>query len=249
MAASARQSDGVNVPETAMIKAAGLATRMRPITETKPKALIAVGGKPIIDHAIDRLVAVGVKRAVVNTHYFGDMLASHLAARRDIEIVLSPEPELLDSGGGIFRALPQLGEIFFVVNADVFWLDGTVPALTRLARRFDSAAMDGLLLMQRTVTAVGLDGPGDFMMDPAGLVRWRKETEIAPYFFTSIQLLHRRVFDGAPGGKFSLHPYWTRALEASRLYGIVHDGEWYHLETPKGLADVERRLASRRIER
>lgn len=239
----------MNVPETAMIKAAGLATRMRPITENKPKALIEVGGKPIIDHAIDRLVAVGVKRVVVNTHYLGDMLAAHLAARRDIEVALSPEPELLDSGGGIFQALPQLGEIFYVVNADVFWLDGAVPSLRRLAYAFDPSTMDGLLLMQRTVTAVGLDGPGDFIMDPAGQLRWRKETEIAPYFFTSIQVLHRRLFDDAPDGKFSLHPYWTRAIEAGRLYGIVHDGEWYHLETPKGLADVERRLASRRVER
>ncbi len=249
MAAHSGHGDGVTVPETAMIKAAGLATRMRPITEAMPKALIAVGSRPIIDHAIDRLVAVGVKRAVVNTHYLGDMLASHLAGRHDIEIVLSPEPELLDSGGGIFQALPRLGDVFYVINADVFWLNGTVPALVRLAREFDSAAMDGLLLMQRTVSAVGLDGPGDFTMDPLGQLRWRKETEIAPYFFTSIQILHRRIFDGAPGGKFSLHPYWTRAIEGARLYGIVHDGEWYHLETPKGLADVERRLASRRIER
>lgn len=239
----------MTVPETAMIKAAGLATRMRPITETMPKALIALGGRPIIDHAIDRLAAVGVKRIVVNTHYFADMLAGHLAARRDVEIVLSPEPELLDSGGGIFQALPQLGDTFYVVNADVFWLDGTMPALVRLARGFDPEGMDGLLLMQRTITAVGLDGPGDFQVDPMGRLRWRKETEIAPYFFTSIQILHQRLFDGAPGGKFSLHPYWTRAIEAGRLYGIVHDGEWYHLETPRGLAEVERRLASRRIER
>ena len=223
--------------------------RMRPITETMPKALIAVGGKPIIDHAIDRLAAVGVKRVVVNTHYKAEMLAEHLAARRDVEIVLSPEEELLDSGGGIFKALPELGETFYAINADVFWLDGTVPSLTRMARAFDPETMDGLLLMQRTVTAVGLDGPGDFMIDQAGQLRWRKETEIAPHYFTSIQLLHRRLFAGAPGGKFALAPYWTRAIAAGRLFGIVHDGEWYHLETPKGLAQVERRLASRRIER
>jgi N-acetyl-alpha-D-muramate 1-phosphate uridylyltransferase len=239
----------MTVPETAMLKAAGLATRMRPITETMPKALIAVGGKPIIDHAIDRLAAVGVKRVVVNIHYKGEMLAKHLAARSDVEIVLSPEAELLDSGGGVFQALPHLGDMFYVVNADVFWLDGTVPSLIRMARAFDPARMDGLLLLQRTVTAVGLDGPGDFAIDPLGQLRWRKETEIAPYFFTSIQLLNRRFFAGAPGGKFPLQPYWRRAIDAGRLFGIVHDGEWYHLETPKGLAQVERRLASRRIER
>jgi MurNAc alpha-1-phosphate uridylyltransferase len=239
----------MKVPETAMLKAAGLATRMRPITETIPKALIAVGGKPIIDHAIDRLAAAGVKRVVVNIHYKGEMLAEHLASRRDVEIVLSPETELLDSGGGIFQALPHLGDVFYVVNADVFWLDGAVPSLDRMARTFDPERMDGLLLLQRTVTAVGLDGPGDFIADPVGQLRWRKETEIAPYYFTSIQLLDRRFFSAAPGGKFPLSPYWTRAIEAGRLYGIVHDGEWYHLETPRGLDQVERRLASRRIER
>jgi N-acetyl-alpha-D-muramate 1-phosphate uridylyltransferase len=239
----------MNVPETAMIKAAGLATRMRPITETMPKALIALGGKPVIDHAIDRLAAAGVRRVVVNLHYKGAMLADHLAGRRDVEIVLSPEPELLDSGGGIFQALPHLGPIFYVINADVFWLDGTVAALIRLARGFDPRSMDGLLLLQRTVTAVGLDGPGDFMLNPIGQVRWRGETEIAPYFFTSIQVLHRRFFESAPGGRFPLHPYWHRAIEKGRLFGIVHDSEWYHLDTPKGLAQVERRLGSRRIER
>jgi MurNAc alpha-1-phosphate uridylyltransferase len=190
-----------------------------------------------------------VKRIVVNIHYMAEMLTAHLAARRDVEIVLSPEAELLDSGGGVYRALPQLGELFYVVNADVFWLDSTVPSLLRLARDFDGETMDGLLLLQRTVTAVGLDGPGDFIADPFGQLRWRQETEIAPYFFTSIQVLHRRFFDGAPGGKFPLRPYWNRAVEAGRLYGIVHDGEWYHLDTPKGLSRVEQRLASRRVER
>jgi N-acetyl-alpha-D-muramate 1-phosphate uridylyltransferase len=239
----------MTAPETAMIKAAGLGTRMRPITDAMPKALIAVGGKPVIDHALDRLVAVGVRRAVVNLHYKGEMLVAHLAARRDIEIVLSEEPELLDSGGGVFQALPRLGDTFYVVNADVFWLDGKAPSLERLARAFDPARMDGLLLLQRTVTAVGLDGPGDFMLDPIGALRWREESEIAPYYFAAIQLLHRRFFDGAPGGPFPIHPYWRRAIDRGRLFGLVHDGEWYHLENPKGLALVEARLASRRIER
>ncbi|HXE17938.1 MAG TPA: nucleotidyltransferase family protein [Stellaceae bacterium] len=232
-----------------MVLAAGLATRMRPITDSVPKALVPVAGKPIIDHAIDRLAAVGVKRVVVNLHYRGDMIARHLEGRRDVEIVLSPEAELLDSGGGVVNALPHLGEAFYVINADVFWLNGKVPALIRIARAFDGATMDGILLMQRTVTAVGLDGPGDFMVDPVGLLRWRGETEIAPHYFAAIQLLHRRFFAGAPGGKFSIKPYWTRAILAERLYGIVHEGEWYHLETPRGLAAVEQRLATRSIER
>jgi MurNAc alpha-1-phosphate uridylyltransferase len=239
----------MKVPDTAMVLAAGLATRMRPITDTMPKALIPVAGKPIVDHVIDRLAAIGVKRIVVNLHYRGDMIARHIETRRDVEIVLSPEDELLDSGGGVVNALPHLGEVFYVVNADVFWLNGTKSALARLADDFDPERMDGLLLMQRTVSAVGLDGPGDFMIDPLGALRWRKETEIAPHYFAAIQMLHRRFFEGAAPEKFSVRPYWTRAIDAGRLYGIVHDGEWYHLETPKGLAQVERRLASRYIER
>jgi MurNAc alpha-1-phosphate uridylyltransferase len=239
----------MTMPGTAMILAAGLGTRMRPLSVTMPKALIGVAGKPILDHAIDRLVAAGITRIVVNTHYKGEMLARHLEARGDAEILLSEEDELLDSGGGVFKALPLLGDLFYVVNADVLWLDGKVSALVRMARGFDAARMDGLLLLQRTVTAVGLDGPGDFMIDPAGVLRWRQETEIAPHFFAGIQLLHRRLFDGAGPGKFSVLPYWTRAIEAGRLHGIVHDGEWYHLGTPEGLGRIERRLATRRIER
>jgi len=237
------------MPETAMILAAGLGTRMWPITETMPKALIDVGGKPLLDHAIDRLAAAGVKRVVVNLHHMGEMIARHLAARRDIAITFSTEEELLETGGGIHRALPLLGETFFVVLGDVFWLDGKVSALARLAHAFDPERMDGLLLLQRTVTAVGLEGPGDFMIDPEGLLRWRGETEIAPHYFAGVQLLHRRLFEDSQPGRFSLHPLWTAAIEASRLFGIVHDGEWYHVGTPQGLMRVEERLASRRIER
>jgi N-acetyl-alpha-D-muramate 1-phosphate uridylyltransferase len=239
----------MKVPETAMILAAGLATRMRPITDTMPKALIGVAGKPVVDHAIDRLVAVGVKRVVINLHYKAEMLARHLAARHDIEIVLSAEPDLLDSGGGVFNALPQLGEAFYLINGDVFWLNGKLSALVRLAQGFDPERMDGFLLLQRTVTAVGLDGPGDFLLDPVGHLRWRQETEIAPYFFAGLQILHRRFFAGVEPGKFSLRPLWTRAIETERLFGVVHEGEWYHLGTPQGLARIEARLASRRIER
>jgi N-acetyl-alpha-D-muramate 1-phosphate uridylyltransferase len=239
----------MKVPQTAMIMAAGLATRMRPITDTMPKALVGVSGRPIIDHAIDRLAAVGVKRVVVNLHYKGEMLARHLAARHDIEIALSEEPDLLDSGGGVFKALDHLGDSFYIINGDVLWLNGKGSALVRLSQAFDSERADGLLLLQRTVDAVGLDGPGDFFLDPMGLVRRRQESEIAPYYFAGIQLLHRRFFAGATPGKFAIHPLWNRAIAAGRLYGIVHEGEWYHLGTPDGLARVEARLASRRIER
>jgi N-acetyl-alpha-D-muramate 1-phosphate uridylyltransferase len=239
----------MTMPETAMILAAGLGVRMRPITETMPKALIDVAGKPLLDHAIDRLAAAGVKRVVINLHHRGDMIADHLAGRRDIEIVFSEEEELLETGGGVVNALPHLGDSFFVVNADVIWLDGKVSALARLARAFDPDAMDGLLLLHRTVTAVGLDGPGDFVIDQIGHLRWRGESEIAPHFYAAVQLIHRRLFDGAAPGKFSVHRYWTRAIDGGRLHGIVHDGEWYHVGTPAGLARVQQRLAARFIER
>ncbi len=239
----------MTTPATAMILAAGLGMRMRPITQAMPKALIEVGGKPLLDHAIDRLAAAGVTRVVVNLHHLGGMIAAHLREQHDLKIEFSEEEELLETGGGILKALPRLSEAFFVVNSDVFWLDGKVAALTRLARAFDPGRMDGILLMQRTVTAVGIDGPGDFFIDQLGALRWRGEDEVAPHFFAGVQLLHRRLFDGASPGKFSLRPLWTEAIARGRLFGLAHDGEWYHVGTPGGFSSVERRLASRRIER
>jgi N-acetyl-alpha-D-muramate 1-phosphate uridylyltransferase len=237
------------VPETAMVLAAGLGTRLRPITDRVPKPLVSLAGRPLIDHAIDRLVGVGVKRVVVNLHYKGEMLAGHLATRRDVEIRFSEETELLDTGGGIAQALPLLGEVFYAVNGDVFWLDGKVPALERLARAFDPERQDALLLVQRTISAVGYDGPGDFMIDPSGRVRRRDEREVAPHLFAGLSLLHRRLFDGAGSGAFSLNALWDKAMAAGRLAALVHDGEWYHIGTAASLDRAEARLASHRVER
>jgi len=236
-------------PETAMVLAAGLGMRMRPVTDHLPKPLVALAGRPLIDHAIDRLVAAGVKRVVVNLHYKGEMLAEHLGARRDVEVRFSEEPELLDTGGGIARALPLLGEVFYAVNGDVFWLDGKVSALARLARAFDAAQDDALLLLQRTTSAVGYEGPGDFIVDPLGGVRRRREREVAAHLFAGIEILHRRLFEGAGTGVFSLNPLWDGAMAAGRLSALVHDGEWYHIGTAAGLAQAEERLASHRVER
>ena len=236
-------------PETAMILAAGLGTRLRPITDRLPKPLVTVGGRALIDHALDRLVAQGVRRAVINLHYKGEMIERHLAARRDIEVCFSPEPQLLDTGGGIRQALPFLGEVFFALNSDVFWLDGKLPALARLARAFDPERSDALLLLQRTAEAVGYEGPGDFIVDPAGAIRRRGEREVAAHLFAGIEIIHRRLFDNAPPGAFSLNPLWDRAMAAERLAGLVHDGEWYHVGSPAGLAATEARLQSHRVER
>jgi N-acetyl-alpha-D-muramate 1-phosphate uridylyltransferase len=232
-----------------MVLAAGLGTRLRPVTDAIPKPLVEINGRPLLDHALDRLTAAGVESVVVNVHYKARMLAEHLARLDHPRIELSEEAELLDTGGGVAQALPLLGEAFFVVNGDVFWLDSKDSALLRLAGAFDPVAMDGVLLLQRTVTAIGYDGSGDYFLDPLGKPRRRREREVAPYLFAGIQLLHRRLFDVAPGRVFSLVRLFDRAEAAGRLSAIVHDGEWYHVGTPEGLALTRERLSSHRIER
>jgi MurNAc alpha-1-phosphate uridylyltransferase len=237
------------MPETAMVLAAGLGTRMRPITQTVPKPLIEIDGRTLLDHAIDRLAMAGVERVVVNVHYKAEMVIERLAARDHPRIEISAEQELLETGGGVAKALPLLGEAFFVVNADVLWLDGKDYALTRLAQAFNAERMDAVLLLQRTVTAVGYAGNGDYFLDPLGTPRRRGEREVAPYIFSGIQLLHQRLFDGDLEQRFSLNVLYTRAEEAGRLHAIVHDGEWYHIGSPEGLAATRSRLSSHRIER
>jgi MurNAc alpha-1-phosphate uridylyltransferase len=230
-----------------MILAAGFGTRMRPITEHTPKPLIPLCGRALIDHAIDRLVAVGVKRVVVNTHYKAPMMAEHLAQRKDIEIVLSHEETLLDTGGGVKNALKHLGDAFYVMNADVFWLNGRTPALTRLARAWDPARLDALMIVQRTTSAIGYEGVGDFAVDALGNVRRRAEREVVPYLYAGIEILSRRFFEGSPDGVFSLNPLWNKAIAGCRIAAIIHDGEWFHVGTPQGLAASENRLTERNL--
>jgi N-acetyl-alpha-D-muramate 1-phosphate uridylyltransferase len=239
----------IAIPRSAMVLAAGLGTRMRPITDTTPKPLVEIGGRTLLDHAIDRLALVGVERVVVNLHYKAEMVAAHLAGRQHPRIELSQEKELLETGGGVARALPRLDEIFFVVNADVLWLDSKDYALARLAGVFDPECMDAVLLLQRTAGAVGYEGSGDYFLDPLGMPRRRGEREVAPFLFTGIQLLHRRLFDGIAETRFSLNQVYDRAERAGRLHAIVHDGEWFHVGTPEGLARTRARFSSHRIER
>ena len=239
----------MSVPQSGMVLAAGLGTRMRPITDRIPKPLVTLGGKALLDHALDRLWDAGVPRAVVNVHYKAEMIARHLDGRQQPAITLSVEDELLETGGGVLKALPLLDDVFYVVNADIFWLDGRVPALRRLAEAWDAERLDALLLLQRTTTALGYDGVGDFIVDALGGVRRRREREVAPHLFAGVQIVHRRLFDGEKPGKFSLNRLWDRALASSRLAAIVHDGEWYHVGTPEALTLAEARLASHRTER
>ena len=237
------------LPRKAMVLAAGLGTRLRPVTETLPKPLIEINGRTLLDHAIDRLALAGVESVVVNVHYKAAMVAAQLARRDHPRIGISREVELLDTGGGVAAALPLLDEVFFVVNSDVFWLDGKEPGLQRLAAAFDPDRTDAVILLQGTATAIGYEGSGDYLIDGSGRPQRREGREIAPFLFAGLQLLHRRAFAGISDRVFSLVRLFDRAEEAGRLRAVVHDGEWYHIGTPQGLAATRERLSSHRIER
>lgn len=229
-------------PTRAMVLAAGLGLRMRPITNHTPKPLVSVGGRTMLDRALDHVAKAGVTEIVVNTHWLAERIRAHLAGRPGI--TLSHEDELLETGGGVAKALPHLGEQpFYVVNSDIIWSDGGVtPALTRLAEAWDESRMDALLLLQRTATATGYDGRGDFFLDSSGVPRRPKPFEVAPLLFSGVQILSPRLFRDAPSGKFSLNVLYNRALDDGRLFGIVHDGRWFHVGTPEALPEVERAL-------
>ena len=234
------------MPTHAMVLAAGLGLRLRPLTESRPKPLVELAGRTLLDRALDRLVEAGVSEAVVNIHYLGHMIEDHLAGRTVPRITLSREDDrLLETGGGVAKALPALGSApFYVVNADIAWSDGAAPALHRLARAWRDPAMDALLLVHPVESATGYDGAGDYAIDSAGALRRRRERADAPYVFTGVQLLHPRLFAGAPDGPFSLLRLYDAAEAAGRLYGIVHDGDWHHIGTPAGLAVAEQRVAA-----
>lgn len=228
-------------PHRAMVLAAGLGLRMRPITQHTPKPLVEVAGRTMLDRALDHLAAAGASHLVVNTHWLAERIATHLSGRPGI--TLSHEDELLETGGGVTKALPHLGDQpFYVVNSDIIWTDGATPALQRLAEAWDDDRMDALLLLQRTATAMGYDGDGDFFLDTAGVPRRRRDREVAPLLFSGVQILSPRLFHDAPAGKFSLNVLYDRALEAGRLFALVHDGRWYHVGTPEALPQVERAL-------
>lgn len=238
----------MKTPKRAMVLAAGLGLRMRPITEKLPKPLIEVAGRTLLDRALDRLEDAGIETAVVNVHYLGDQIVRHLKGRRRPAIAISEEDELLETGGGVRHALERLGDApFFVVNSDVAWLDGPRRALSRLAALWDDAAMDALLLVNPSARSDDYDGPGDYFMSPDGRLRRRKRNQIAPFVFTGVQILHPRLFAGTAPGRFSLNVLYDKAEQAGRLHALVHDGLWYHIGTPAGLAIAQRALP--RVER
>ncbi len=232
-------------PRKAMVLAAGLGLRMRPLTLERPKPLIAVGGKPMLDHALDRLQDAGVETAVVNAHYRAEMIAEHLKGRNTPKIVISHEETPLETGGGVKKALPMLGpEPFFAINADILWLDGPTMALKRVADQWNPDTMDALLLLMSTTKAVGYEGSGDFHMDPLGRLTRRGEGEITPFVFAGVQIIKPELFKDTPEGAFSTNRVWDRIQESGRLYGLAHDGAWFHIGTPAALQEAEELLIS-----
>jgi MurNAc alpha-1-phosphate uridylyltransferase len=230
----------------AMIMGAGLGTRMRPLTDDRPKPMVTVAGRTLIDHAIDRLIAAGVTRVVVNLHYKAAMLQAHLSKRRDVEIVYSDETErLLDTGGGVVKAMPHFGgEPFFVVNSDSIWVEGGAPPLSAMQKLWDAGRMDALLLLAEMETAMGYEGSGDFVLEADGKVARAKGRIEQPYAYPGVQIVHPRLFDGAPAGAFSTNVIWDRAIAAGRLTGCVLDGVWIHVGTPEARGEAEEYLAA-----
>lgn len=232
------------VPGTAMVLAAGNGTRLAPLTDSCPKPLVEVGGRPILDRILDRLAQAGVGRAVVNTRHLGHRIEEHLADRREPAITLIRETEVLETGGAVRNALPRLGAApFFVINGDTVWLDGLRDALHRFAEIWNGDEMDVLLLLYPFARVLGWHALGDYMMDPDGRLTRRPESKVAPYAYMGVSILHPRALADAPGGAFSLNAVYDRAEAAGRLFGAVHDGLWYHISTPADLDEANRRFA------
>lgn len=242
-----RPDPGAVVPETAMVMAAGLGKRMRPLTATRPKPLVEVAGKPLLDHVFDRLRSAGVKRAVVNVHYLADALEAHLKNRvKGIDVLVSDERKrLMETGGGIVQARDLIGDKpFLVINSDNLWIDGPTDAIRALAARWNDAEMDALLLVVPLARAHSHGGQGDFRLAPDGRITGRRQPgRLAPFVFTGVQILSPRLIADWPEGPFSTMLFWERAIAAGRAYGLVHQGLWFDVGTPGAIRRTEAMLA------
>jgi N-acetyl-alpha-D-muramate 1-phosphate uridylyltransferase len=234
------------MPSRAMVLAAGFGVRMKPLTDHRPKPLIEVGGKTLIDHVLDRLAEVGVERIVVNVHYLADALERHLAGRRGI-VISDERAEILETGGGIVKALPLLGEApFFLVNSDTLWVEKAKPNLARLAEVFDPARMDALLLLAPAATSVCYSGRGDYALAPDGRLKRRRDGDAVPFVYASAAILSPPLFADAPPAPFSLTRLFDRAEGQGRLHGLVLDGVWMHVGTPDAIPPAEAVLREER---
>jgi N-acetyl-alpha-D-muramate 1-phosphate uridylyltransferase len=228
-------------PTKAMVLAAGLGVRMRPLTDKMPKPLVPVAGRPLLDHVLDKLADAGVSEAVVNVHYLPDQIIDHTASRTRPRVIISDErDQVLGTGGGVVKALPLLGpEPFFHVNADTLWIDGVRPNLARLAEAFDSERMDILLLMAPTTSSIGYGGRGDYSMLPDGALRKRKEHQVVPFVYAGAAIMSPSLFAAAPSGEFSLTKMFDQANEQERLFGLRLDGVWMHVGSPDAVGAAE----------
>jgi MurNAc alpha-1-phosphate uridylyltransferase len=231
-----------DVPKTAMVLAAGLGKRMRPLTASRPKPLIEVAGQALLDHVLDKLAAAGVENVVVNVHYLADAVEAHLAKKADsLKIAISDERGLLlETGGGMVKAAPLIdADPFLVVNSDNLWIDGPADTLKLLASHWDGSRMDALLLLVPHARAQNHGGRGDFHMDREGRLRRRGKAHVAPFVYTGIQIVSKRLLEGAPDGPFSTNLLWDRAIEEGRCFGAVHQGLWFDVGTPQSIKATE----------
>lgn len=229
---------------TAMLLAAGLGTRMKPLTDNCPKPLIEVSGRTLVDRVLDKLVAQGVYRAVVNVHYLADMMREHLKQRKDIEIIISDESDLLlETGGGVVKALPLLGdEPFFVINTDVTWATAGDTTFRKMADAYDADEMDALLLLADMGATLGFRGPGDFFLGADGRLMRRGDKPSAPYVFAGTHITRAELLRGYEAKPFSANVYWNAMGKAGRLFGTVMSPFWMHVGDPAGRGEAEARL-------
>lgn len=233
-------------PERAFITAAGMGKRLRPYTDNCPKPLVYAGGRALIDYALDKLAAAGVKNVTVNLHYLGGLIETHLMNRSKPHITFSHERELLDTGGGIKKALPAMGPApFYIIAGDSLWTDGMEPALDRLAAAWNPAKMDLLLLLQPLARMSVTPGTGDYDMEPDGRIT-RNTCRKGAYMWTSIRICDPGLFDNSPDGAFSFLELMDKAQARGRLYGLVHDADWYHISTAEDLDRVNAHLGAQK---
>ncbi len=232
-------------PRRAIVLAAGLGKRMRPITDRLPKPLVAIGGKTMLDHALDRLAAAGVSDALVNVHHLAEQVERHVATRRAPRIAISDERALLlETGGGVKKGLPRLGEgPFFAVNSDSLWIERGEPALASMAQAWDASRMDMLLLVADRASSFGYDGKGDFTIDGDGRLA-RRSGETAPTIFAGVSIMMASLFEDSPDGPFSLNLLFDRASARGRLFGHPLDGRWLHVGTPDAIAPADALFAA-----
>lgn len=223
----------------AMVLAAGIGQRLRPLTDTTPKPLIPVAGTTMLDHALNQLAEVGVLRCVVNTHHLARQIVGHLQNRPIPEVIISHEPELLDTGGGLAKALPYFnGEPFFVLNADIWWRDSGPSALRNLNEMWDSTKMDALLLLVPHKKAIGYSGSGDYFLNADGRAIYRGDEPTAPYIFSGIRIIHPRLLANETVHPFSIVPFFHKAEKKGRLYGLVFEGDWGDMGTLESLKEI-----------